>query len=168
MRRHEISFGKVRCCQWGFSESASCQGQRQDMMSNLQQIPFCLFIYLSIHLEYQTTLTLNQKTIMVVSVQSTLCLLVYCKQNARQFWEYSLTRAPSWGWNFGRPNLPTDAYCILMMISWNIIIHQNNTNWGVHKIYCSLRSSLMLHILLKQTVQNSPSQLSARTTCMFL
>lgn len=105
---------------------------------------------------------------MVVSVQSTLCLLVYCKQNARQFWEYSLTRAPSWGWNFGRPNLPTDAYCILMMISWNIIIHQNNTNWGVHKIYCSLRSSLMLHIQLKQTVQNSPSQLSARTTCMFL
>jgi len=97
---------------------------------------------------------------MVVSVQSTLCLLVYCKQNARQFWEYSLTRAPSWGWNFGRPNLPTDAYCILMMISWNIIIHQNNTNWGVHKIYCSLRSSLMLHIQLKQTVQNSPSQLS--------
>jgi len=49
MRRHEISFGKVRCCQWGFSESASCQGQRQDMMSNLQQIPFCLFVYLSIH-----------------------------------------------------------------------------------------------------------------------
>ena len=96
----------------------------------LQRQSICLSIYLSIDPFRISNYTDTQswKTIMAVSVRSTLCLLVYCKQNARPFWEYSLTRPPSWGRHFGRQNLLTDVH------SWYLKIQsfmKTTENWSV-------------------------------------